>query len=96
MADYDNTNRGALFKNDRHQGDSDPEYKGSLNVGGVEYWLNAWINVSKAGAKYMSLSVRPKQQEAAADRKPAMAGAPAEEPKLRSYAQRRDDPFEDL
>ena len=60
MSDYDNTDRGSLFKNDRKESDSHPDYKGSINVGGVDHWLSAWIKTSKDGKKYMSLSVKPK------------------------------------
>lgn len=62
MSEYDNTNTGALFSNkDAKRNDRDPDYKGSLNVGGLEYWVSSWIKVSKSGAKFMSLSVKPKQ-----------------------------------
>jgi len=58
---YDNRNKGALFKNDRKEGiETNPDYNGELDVGGEKFWLNAWIRTSKAGAKYMSLSVKPK------------------------------------
>lgn len=53
-------NSGALFKNTDRRGDTDPDYRGSITVGGVEHWLNAWIKTSKAGARYMSLSAKPK------------------------------------
>jgi hypothetical protein len=76
---YDNTNHGTLFKNNRAEKDTDADYRGSINVGGAEYWLNAWLNTSKAGEKYLSLSVRPK-----AVAKPE-----------RTYATRRDDLGED-
>jgi uncharacterized protein (DUF736 family) len=62
---YDDRDRGALFKNDRKEADTDPDYKGTLNVDGQELWLNAWLKTSKAGSKYMSLSVKPKQPQAA-------------------------------
>jgi hypothetical protein len=40
---YDDRDRGALFRNDR---------KRTLNVGGVEHWLNAWLRTSaKTGRK---------------------------------------------
>jgi len=63
MSEYDNNNSGALFKNeDKREGKRDPDYKGSAEVAGVEYWLSAWINTSKAGQKYMSLKFKPKEE----------------------------------
>lgn len=58
--EFDNTDRGALFKNKDKETDSHPDYQGSVNVGGREYWLSAWLKESKKGEKYMSLSVKPK------------------------------------
>jgi hypothetical protein len=63
MAEYDNTNRGVLFKNDKKQQDSHADYQGNINVNGVEFWLNAWLKTGKSGQKFMSLSVKPKQQQ---------------------------------
>jgi hypothetical protein len=60
VADYDNTNRGALFRNDDKSGDRDPDYRGNVNVNGQEFWLSAWLKTSKKGVKYMSLSIKPK------------------------------------
>jgi len=60
MTEYDNTNRGVLFKNDKKEKDTEADYRGNINVGGQEYWLNAWIKTSKKGGKFMSLSVKPK------------------------------------
>ena len=62
MTEYDNTNSGALFRNEdkdeEHPNWSD--YQGSLNVDGREYYLNAWLKTAKSGKKYMSLSVQAK------------------------------------
>jgi hypothetical protein len=64
MPDFDNANRGALFRNNQKRDDKDRDYAGTLNVDGVEYWLSGWVNTSKAGRKYLSLSVRPKNAPA--------------------------------
>jgi hypothetical protein len=55
---YDNTNRGVLFKADKKGNERRPDYTGTVNVEGAEYQLSAWIKHSKAGAAYMSLSVQ--------------------------------------
>jgi hypothetical protein len=70
--EYDNRNRGALFRND----DKDPndnqdrDYSGSLDIEGTEYWLSGWVKTSKkSGKKYLSLSVKPKQDKPPATNK---------------------------
>lgn len=73
---YDNTNRGVLFRNDRKEGDKDRDYNGSINVDGRDYWLSVWINKSKDGKSYMSLSV------AAKDAKPTPKAKPEAKPEL--------------
>jgi uncharacterized protein (DUF736 family) len=65
--DYDNTNRGALFRNSRKEKDSHPDHQGTLNVGGVDYWISAWVKTSGKGQKYFSLSVKPKEAREAAN-----------------------------
>jgi hypothetical protein len=69
MADYDNTNRGVLFKNDRKESEKHPDYKGNINVNGVEFWLSAWIKDGAKG-KFMSLSIQPKEAQQSAPKKP--------------------------
>lgn len=65
---YDNTNSGVLFKADKKT-DNHPDYTGSIDVGGVDHWLSAWIKKSKDGTKtFMSLSVKPKEERQAAPR----------------------------
>jgi hypothetical protein len=62
--EYDNTNRGVLFHNDRKESDKSPGWKGTINIDGAEYWLSAWVKTSKkAGEKYLSLAVRSKDSE---------------------------------
>jgi hypothetical protein len=57
---YDNSNRGALFKNTRKEKDTHPDYTGKIDVDGVEYWLSAWLKQGKSGT-FMSLSVKKKE-----------------------------------
>ena len=71
---YDNTNRGALFRNDDKTDDKHADYRGSVNVEGTEYWINAWINESKNGTKYMALRLKPKTAAAKASDAKASAG----------------------
>ena len=71
--EYDNNNRGSLFKNDRKDDAKFPDYKGSLNVDGVEFWLSAWLKVSKDGQKFMSLSIKNKNADASLNKKPKKA-----------------------
>ena len=61
---YDNTNRGALFKNEEKTQDNFPDYKGSINVNGVDLWISGWLKTSeKTGKRFMSLSVKPKDEK---------------------------------
>ena len=70
--EYDNTNRGSLFKNERKEQDSHSDYNGSINIEGVEYYLNAWVKESKKdGKKFFSLSVKPRWQQNAPQGKSA-------------------------
>ena len=70
---YDNTNRGALFRNNRKEQDSQPDHTGSINIDGKEYYLNAWIKTSQNGNKFFSLSVKPKDAKQSQLESPAQA-----------------------
>jgi hypothetical protein len=66
---YDNTNRGALFRNDEKDGENDRDYSGTLDVDGTEYWISGWVKTSKAGKRYLSLAVTPKNADTARPKK---------------------------
>jgi uncharacterized protein (DUF736 family) len=70
---FDDSNSGALFKNDKKGNDRAPDYRGELKVAGELHEIAAWLKVSKAGTKYMSLSVKPKEEQAPKP-KPATGG----------------------
>lgn len=62
MTDYDNSNSGALFKNEYKEKDSQPDYKGPFTgPNGEEMEVAAWLRESKAGKKFMSVKVSPKR-----------------------------------
>lgn len=59
--EYDNTNRGVLFKNDRKEKETHPDYKGNYtDANGAEFWLSAWLKKDKNGNTFMSLSTTAK------------------------------------
>ncbi len=56
MSEYDDTNRGALFKADK-KSDKHPDYTGPfMQADGTEGFMSAWLRTSAGGKKYMSLS----------------------------------------
>jgi len=68
MTEYDNTNRGAVWPNDRmREGKKDPEFTGTLNVEGVEYWLKGWKKRpdAKPGTPSLSISINRKDENKA-------------------------------
>jgi len=66
MSDYDNNMRGALFKNDRRRGPNSPNYTGSAEIDGVEYWVSAWVKKSRRGETFLSLAFTNKEEFQAA------------------------------
>jgi hypothetical protein len=65
--DFDNDMTGALFTNDRKENDKQPDYNGSCEVEGKQYWVAGWKkkikNGDRAGQTFMSLAFKPKDQD---------------------------------
>lgn len=80
---YDNTNTGVLFLNDRKEKDSHPTRKGSINIEGKEYWLSGWDKETSRG-ETISLSVQARD---GAGKVAAKAGE--------AKRQAEPDPFDD-
>ena len=56
-------NSGSLFKNEKKETDAHPTLTGTLNVGGVEFWISAWKKTTKSGEPWLSLAVKPKEEK---------------------------------
>ena len=63
MTDYDSTNKGTLGKNKDKTKDTQPDYRGQINVQGKDFWLSAWLKTNgSTGEKFFSIAVQPKDQ----------------------------------
>lgn len=81
---YDNNLTGVLFQNDKGDNEKRPDWRGSAEVDGKQYWVSGWER-EKDGAPYISLKLelkdanRPKagqpQQAPKQERKPAAAAS---------------------
>lgn len=72
MSDYDNTNRGGIWKNDKKETEKHPDFRGDINVEGVEYWVSGWKRKPDANPKSPALQLSLTKKEA----KPAQATQP--------------------
>ena len=70
MSNYDNTNSGVLFKNDKKGNEKAPDWKGKINIDGKEKEMAGWIREGKSG-QFLSLKVsEPRQKDNVFDNKP--------------------------
>jgi len=53
---YDNTNRGSAWGNDKKEKDTHPDFKGSINVEGKEFWFSMWKRKPDAKPKAPAVS----------------------------------------
>lgn len=67
MPDFDNTNRGALFRNENKETANHPDYTGKINVNGKDLWISAWLKEAKSGKKFMSLAVTEPRKDGKKD-----------------------------
>ena len=74
---YDNTNRGSLWKNDDKEKETQPDFKGSLNVNGVEFWVSGWKRKEGANPKAPALSFTVKEKEQTNRMPPPVQSPPA-------------------
>lgn len=53
--------KGALFKNDKKEKPSHPDYRGDITIDGRKFWVSGWIKEGQRG-KYLSLALRPAEE----------------------------------
>lgn len=74
-------NSGAVFKVRDKKKETFPDYEGTCMIGGIEYYMNAWLKDGARG-KFMSFSFKPKK-------------LPAEQTKQPAFEDRKADDFAD-
>jgi hypothetical protein len=53
---------GSISKNKKKEKDAHPDYRGSATIGGIDYWISAWVNEGSDG-KYLGLKFQQKDGE---------------------------------
>jgi hypothetical protein len=61
--EYDNENRGSIWKNDKKETEKHPDFTGSLNVNGQEFWVSAWKRRPDQSDKAPALSFSIKAKD---------------------------------
>lgn len=62
---YDNTNSGALFKNENQYNENSPNARGPSDIKcpccgeTTKFWISSWTKISKAGKRFQSLAFTP-------------------------------------
>ena len=59
------TNRGSLFRNTDKQDGAERDYKGVANIEGRLFWVSGWVQQSEGKPKFLSLSFKPQNADAA-------------------------------
>ena len=54
---------GSLWKNDRKEKETQPDYTGKINIGGTVMRLGAWKNTTNDGKTYLSIKLSEVQEQ---------------------------------
>jgi len=88
MNDYDNTNRGAIFKNTERNKETQPHYKGTINFEGQDIDVSLWIREAsgqgklEAGTKFFSVACERPWKERQDNQSPAPKPAQQQAPSM--------------
>lgn len=55
-------NSGAIFRNEKKEKPTSPDYSGSARIGDLEYTMSGWINKSREGKSYLRILFSPKPE----------------------------------
>lgn len=95
MTEYDNTNRGSIWKNEKKNPESEdyrdtlPDFTGELDVDGVKFFVDAWRRKEDAKPKAPALTFKVK-------RKDAQRAAPKRADPITSGRSLRDEMSDDI
>jgi hypothetical protein len=56
-------NSGALFTNEKKTKETHPDLNGKVTILGREFYLSAWKKQTNQGKGYLSLSIKPVDEE---------------------------------
>lgn len=56
---YSNENKGVLYINERKEKETQPDFKGSINVNGIDFWISGWKRKTEKG-QLISMVIDPK------------------------------------
>ena len=59
---HEDAGHGALFKNDKKEKPTHPDYKGDVTIHGKKFWVSSWIKEGQKG-KFMSLAFRSAEEK---------------------------------
>jgi uncharacterized protein (DUF736 family) len=62
-------NSGALFTNDKKTKETHPDMNGKITILGREFYISAWKKQSNNGKNYLSLSIKPVEDQASVTKK---------------------------
>jgi hypothetical protein len=65
---FDRELTGIISKNERKLKDTHPEYTGNATVGGIDYFVDGWINQRKDGSgSFLKLKFKAKDKQSNGD-----------------------------